>query len=100
RRHQRGQGAGREPARGHQDRSIGGMTMHALATLALLAPEAGGAAERCSGLFDCTKYHFSAGGWGMWPILGLFIATVVIVLERLAYLSKASIDKQNLVSHL
>ena len=71
-----------------------------LATLALFAPEAGATADLCEGQ-SWMMCHFHQGGWGMWPILFLAIAFVVITIERLAFLfGKASIDKRNLVSHL
>jgi biopolymer transport protein ExbB/TolQ len=76
------------------------MNMFALSTLALFAPEAGGGAATCSGLGDCIKQHFEAGGWGMWPILGLAIASIAIIVERIMFLQRAKIDKKSLLSHL
>jgi biopolymer transport protein ExbB len=77
------------------------MTM-ILANLAMtLMPEGGMAGQNeCSGLFGCMKQHFDEGGWGMWPILILAIATIVIIIERVMYLQRSKIDKANLVSHL
>ena len=74
--------------------------MLAWTTLALFAPEAGAAGEACEGFVGCLKYHFDAGGWGMYPILGMCIVTLLIIIERFMFLSRASIDKNNLVSHL
>jgi biopolymer transport protein ExbB len=73
-----------------------------LANLAMtLMPEGGMAGQNeCSGLFGCMKQHFDEGGWGMWPILVLAIATIVIIIERVMFLQRAKIDKRNLVSHL
>jgi biopolymer transport protein ExbB/TolQ len=77
------------------------MNMFALTTLALFAPESGMAGQNeCSGFFGCAWQHFDEGGWGMYPILLLAIATVVIIIERLLFLQRAKIDKRNLVSHL
>src|SRR5262245_7355049 len=76
------------------------MTMLVLSTLAMLMPEAGAAGETCEGLFGCTKYHFEAGALGMYPILAMAIFTAFIIVERLLFLSRSSIDKTNLISHL
>src|SRR5438477_7742765 len=43
---------------------------------------------------------FHEGGWGMWPILGLFMITVAILIERAVYLRRAVIDKEKLVGLL
>src|SRR5215831_15312050 len=76
------------------------MTMLVWSALAMLMPEAGAAGESCEGFFGCTKYHFEAGGWGMYPILIMAIFTAVVIVDRLMFLSRSSIDKNNLVSHL
>src|SRR5436309_13889263 len=73
--------------------------MFAISALAMFAPEAG-SGETCSGMMGCIKYHFDAGGWGMWPILALCIVAILIIAERIMFLQRASIDKNNLVSHL
>ncbi len=44
--------------------------------------------------------HFDKGGWPMWLILILFIAAAGIVIERIIYLRKASIDKEKLLALL
>jgi biopolymer transport protein ExbB/TolQ len=49
---------------------------------------------------DFLKDHFTEGGWGMWPILGLFIITVVITVERAMYLMGAKVDVDRLMSLL
>jgi biopolymer transport protein ExbB/TolQ len=41
---------------------------------------------------------FKEGGWGMYPILGIFILTVYLIVERTAYLGKAKIDVDQLLS--
>jgi biopolymer transport protein ExbB/TolQ len=56
--------------------------------------------EECSGLVSCIGQKFHDGGWGMYPILLLAIATIVIIFERFFFLMRAKIDKRNLVSHL
>jgi len=43
---------------------------------------------------------FEEGGWGMYPILILFILTVAIVFDRMMYLSKAKVDIEKLMSLL
>jgi biopolymer transport protein ExbB len=43
---------------------------------------------------------FADGGWGMYPILVLFILIVAIAVERALYLSKAKIDVSKLISLL
>jgi biopolymer transport protein ExbB len=43
---------------------------------------------------------FHDGGWGMWPILGLLIITIVITVERTLYLSKSKVDVDKLMSLL
>src|SRR3954464_12579300 len=39
---------------------------------------------------------FHEGGWGMWPILFLFMLTLSILIERAVYLRRAVIDKEKL----
>ena len=43
---------------------------------------------------------FHEGGWPMWPILALMIATWGITIERIVYLQKAGIDKDKLLALL
>jgi biopolymer transport protein ExbB/TolQ len=43
---------------------------------------------------------FHEGGWGMWPILILFMLTIAIILERAVYLRKAVLDKEKLLGLL
>jgi len=43
---------------------------------------------------------FHEGGWGMWPILFLFMLTLSILIERAVYLRRAVIDKEKLVALL
>jgi biopolymer transport protein ExbB len=43
---------------------------------------------------------FHDGGWGMWPILGIFILTVGIAIDRVLYLQKARVDVDKLMSLL
>ena len=41
---------------------------------------------------------FKEGGWGMYPILLLFVITVYLTLERAMYLAKSKIDVDQLMS--
>ena len=43
---------------------------------------------------------FHEGGWGMWPILFLFMLTLSILIERAVYLRRSVIDKEKLVALL
>ncbi len=43
---------------------------------------------------------FEKGGWGMWPILALFIITVGIAVERFMYVGKSKIDVDKLMGIL
>jgi biopolymer transport protein ExbB len=43
---------------------------------------------------------FHKGGWGMWLILCVSMVTIAIIIERLVYLLKASIDKDKLLALL
>jgi biopolymer transport protein ExbB len=43
---------------------------------------------------------FHEGGWGMWPILFLFMLTLSILIERSVFLRRAVIDKEKLVALL
>jgi len=44
--------------------------------------------------------HFQEGGWGMYPILVLFILTAAITVDRMTYLQKARVDVDKLMSLL
>ena len=44
--------------------------------------------------------HFREGDWGMWPILALLIAALVIIVERALYLKGAKIAKEQLLAQL
>lgn len=44
--------------------------------------------------------HFKEGGWGMWPILFMFLLTVGIFVERTMVLAKSSVDVDKLMSLL
>src|SRR3954453_5682470 len=44
--------------------------------------------------------HFSAGGWGMYPILGIFALIVFFVVDRVLYLGKSKVDVDKLMSLL
>jgi biopolymer transport protein ExbB len=44
--------------------------------------------------------HFQEGGWGMWPILLLFIITAYVAIDRFTYLSKSKVDVDKLMSLL
>ncbi len=44
--------------------------------------------------------HFQEGGWGMWPIVVLFVMTVYIWIDRQMYVSKAKVDVDKLMSLL
>ena len=44
--------------------------------------------------------HFQEGGWGMWPIVVLFIMTVYIWIDRQMYVSKSKVDVDKLMSLL
>jgi biopolymer transport protein ExbB len=43
---------------------------------------------------------FHEGGWGMWPILFLFMLTLSILIERAVFLRRSVIDKEKLVALL
>ncbi len=43
---------------------------------------------------------FHDGGWGMWPILALFILTAYIIVDRALYLGKSKVDVEKLMSLL
>lgn len=43
---------------------------------------------------------FKDGGWGMWPILGILIASTVIAIERFIYLLAASFDARQFMDEL
>lgn len=43
---------------------------------------------------------FHEGGWPMWPILGIFVISWGIIIERIVFLRKASIDKDKLMALL
>jgi biopolymer transport protein ExbB/TolQ len=42
--------------------------------------------------------HFRQGEWPMWPILALMICSCAIIIERIVYLRRASIDKRKLLA--
>ena len=44
--------------------------------------------------------HFQERGWGMWPIVVLFIMTVYIWIDRQMYVSKSKVDVDKLMSLL
>ncbi len=44
--------------------------------------------------------HFQEGGWGMWPIVVLFVMTVYIWIDRQMYVSKSKVDVDKLMSLL
>lgn len=44
--------------------------------------------------------HFHQGEWPMWPILGVLVLVVAILIERTIYLRRAGIDKRRLLSLL
>ena len=43
---------------------------------------------------------FHEGDWGMWPILLINIFSIGIIIERIVYLRRATIDKDKLMSLL
>ncbi len=43
---------------------------------------------------------FKEGGWGMYPILVLFLITVAITVERILYLGKCKVDVDRLMARL
>jgi biopolymer transport protein ExbB/TolQ len=43
---------------------------------------------------------FHKGGWGMWPILFVSVITIGVVVERVVYLIRASVDKYKLLALL
>jgi biopolymer transport protein ExbB/TolQ len=45
-------------------------------------------------------HSFQEGGWGMWPILGLLILTIGIMVDRIMYLGKSKVDVDRLMSLL
>ncbi len=52
------------------------------------------------GILKGISEAFHAGGWGMWPILITSMITIAIIIERLVYLLKATIDKDKLLALL
>lgn len=51
-------------------------------------------------LFHKAAEAFKEGGWGMWPILGILIVTLVIAIERAIFLTKASMDAHGFIATL
>ena len=51
-------------------------------------------------LFHSIAEAFKEGGWGMWPILGILIASILIAIERAIYLLKSSVNAQEFMSQL
>jgi biopolymer transport protein ExbB len=43
---------------------------------------------------------FKEGGWGMWPILVIFLVSLALTLDRTIYLLRASLDAQAFLSQL
>lgn len=43
---------------------------------------------------------FKEGGWGMWPILVIFIISLILTLERTLYLLKASFETKNFINQV
>jgi biopolymer transport protein ExbB len=43
---------------------------------------------------------FLDGDWGMWPILALLVASIVIIVERALFLKSAKVNKELLISQL
>jgi biopolymer transport protein ExbB/TolQ len=52
------------------------------------------------GILKGISEAFHKGGWGMWPILIVSMITIAIIIERLVYLLKATIDKDKLLALL
>jgi biopolymer transport protein ExbB/TolQ len=52
------------------------------------------------GILKGISEAFHKGGWGMWPILITSMITIAIIIERLVYLLKATIDKDKLLALL
>jgi biopolymer transport protein ExbB/TolQ len=44
--------------------------------------------------------HFRSGDWPMWPILGIFIIAIAIIVERFVYLRRTTVDKRQLMALL
>ena len=45
-------------------------------------------------------YHFEAGGWAMWLILACLIVAIGLTVERVMFLYKASINKDEFISSM
>jgi biopolymer transport protein ExbB len=52
------------------------------------------------GMLKGISEAFHKGGWGMWLILIVSMITIAIIIERLVYLLKATIDKDKLLALL
>ena len=52
------------------------------------------------GILKAISEAFHKGGWGMWPILICSVVIFAIIIERLVYLFKATIDKDKLLAAL
>jgi len=52
------------------------------------------------GMLKGISEAFHKGGWGMWLILIVSMITIAIIIERLVYLMKATIDKDKLLALL
>lgn len=50
--------------------------------------------------FESIAEAFKGGGWGMWPILFIFIASAIIAIERAIYLLKSSLDARSFIQQL
>jgi biopolymer transport protein ExbB/TolQ len=44
--------------------------------------------------------HFRSGDWPMWPILGIFVVCLGIIVERYVYLRRSAVDKKQLLAVL
>ncbi len=52
------------------------------------------------GVLKAISEAFHKGGWGMWPILATSIVIFAIIIERLVYLFKSTVDKDKLLALL
>src|SRR5512143_4161496 len=51
-------------------------------------------------LFQSVAEAFKEGGWGMWPILAIFVGSMVIVIERALYMTRVSLDARAFIQQL
>ena len=52
------------------------------------------------GILGSIAEAFHEGGWGMWPILVTAIVIIAVIVERVVFLRKSSVDKDKLLALL